>query len=665
MLKSTSTVGIRNMWVASIVSVTCSIGVSTLVAQQYVNLFQYPVWFGSSIVLSLAVPIVLIALLPMDYVSHNMPASWQGSHSWLENLEVVFLRAWKSLYWITFLLTWFVLPLIQEYMRSGSFSTRDKCRDALRRNLRFQLIQLGAGLLALVYLVVRVKLSFLHLKSMIIAMAHIYALAIALWLIAHGLVTIPLTAWRNRSLSMSADYACAKLPRIMDNLQDVRLALRENIGTVLALYKGYSQDPVFGAWITSLYLTIPPLEILAVERAGVDAVESHQVSRDMVTHTLLASLTQAVLQNLHRIDALDAERVAILLKVQWTEDILACRDSVALRRTLAFPVGNWRNRVPSRLRFMYFYRIVPIIYTAGALCYTLGGLALVESQILHSTRFSVIDVLMTKTLLGNHAFGMSFVAACTYTFLLATALYAMSTVRVFDVYRLVPRKSDPVSACFYGTYAARLSIPLAYNFVTLLVSRKLAFEEWYGASIHLTGLFNALNNWAPRLILLPMLLTAYDVYGRVANSLGLGADLYDLETGLDQSVSNQQLLVKEGKRLVARERAREQARTRPGRNQPYNLAAAADTNYMANRQQFTDSLLQSTHEPYRDHIEEQGNESDHVLSPLWTRLRGAFNGIIGSSNRYSDTVHEQGPELSEIRRDDFQYDSDAEEQLVI
>jgi hypothetical protein len=44
---------------------------------------------------------------------------------------------WETIYWVTFLLTWIVLPLQRGYHSSGYFTPSGKLVDALYRNLAF------------------------------------------------------------------------------------------------------------------------------------------------------------------------------------------------------------------------------------------------------------------------------------------------------------------------------------------------------------------------------------------------------------------------------------------------------------------------------------------------------------------------------------------------
>jgi hypothetical protein len=118
-------------------------------------------------------------------------------------------------------------------------------------------------------------------------------------------------------------------------------------------------------------------------------------------------------------------------------------------------------------------------------------------------------------------------------------------IRVFNIYALVHKGSDLQSLIFYGMYACRLTVPLSYNFLTLITSRAPVFEEFLGNSINLTPLGMYFNDWLPRFILIPIILTWFHFYDKVRDYLGFGLDLDDEDDSAPGSTV-------EGRELVAR-----------------------------------------------------------------------------------------------------------------
>ena len=257
--------------------------------------------------------------------------------------------------------------------------------------------------------------------------------------------------------------------------------------------------------------------------------------------------------------------------------------------------------------------------------------------------------------------------------MLICGLNSLTKLKIFNKYYLVPHKSDPVSTSFYSTYIARLTIPLSYNFITLFISRASIFEDWFGKSIHLTGLFNLMNNWIPRLVLIPIILTLFNVYDRLKRKLGISGDLYD-SLGFDQDNDSQvenhkrkDLIIAEAKRIVNREmnkRISEDLR-------PFNLSTAADTNYNANRN-FDNSLLNSNMNIDNSLLNSsnridsyQDDPSSPSTPSIWNRLGTGLTNFGQQLSSRLQPASTNPVQYTDEALDNFDYDEDANNNLVV
>ncbi|KAI5277570.1 hypothetical protein KEM54_004973, partial [Ascosphaera aggregata] len=106
----------------------------------------------------------------------------------------------------------------------------------------------------------------------------------------------------------------------------------------------------------------------------------------------------------------------------------------------------------------------------------------------------------------------------------------MTTPLTWRQRALVPRNTHGESAAWYAGQVARLTVPMAYNFVTLLpeeVRRKTVFYGFLGRWVDFTSLGKGVDRGFPIFILVPVLLGLFDVYGKVGRKLGLSGDDYD------------------------------------------------------------------------------------------------------------------------------------------
>ncbi|KAK6453739.1 uncharacterized protein RJT20DRAFT_100812 [Scheffersomyces xylosifermentans] len=678
------------MWLPTVLCYLVALTVTIFGVQFRINLFKYPIYLSLSLTLAILIPLSITFLLPIDYVSQNAPEA----HPWFNLPDDVILNLWRSNYWITFLLTWLVLPILQEFYRSGHHSKLNKLADAFRQNLKFQAIVLGVSLIGLIYLILEVGLSLGHLKLMIIAMAHIYALVLALWLMAHGLISIPRNKWIEGSVVSNLNHHYLKLPRLVDSLEDIKISFKEEILQVLVLQKNYTstlpEDFQFRDWILELYDKIPEDLRELVERQYLH--ENSSISRDQLNVPFMTKLTTNFNSNLNRLIGYESEFESLLIKIVRLEDILQAKSNpnIAERNQLVFRINNYRVLLSPKLNFIYWYYVRPTASRVLSVILFVASFVILQSEFFHSSKLSLMNVLVYSTGVNKHSLLQLIVSSLTFSYMLFASLNSLTQLKIFNMYHLVPHNSDPVSACFYTTYIARLTIPLSYNFIYLFVSQDSIFEEWYGQSIHLTGLFDLMNNWIPRLVLLPVVLTVFHVYDKVKKRIGLNSDLYDSWALFDDDEDNgensndpellnnkrKDVIIVESKRIVNREMAkRQQRRLETGPLRPFNLSSAANTNYESNRRSFHESLVNSTNNridvPYHDEDEEMnsvigaGRGETETVS-VWGRIGGAFTGLRNSvTDRFQSNGRVTQPEYRDEPLDNFNYDDDANEHLVL
>lgn len=603
----------------------------------HINVFRYPLYYLIPVISAVAMPLSITFLLPTDYVSHNagnpIPAFDISDQS--------ILRMWKSNYWITFSLTWLFLPILQDYYRAGNYLKMKKLVSSFKSNLRFQGIVLLVGILGAIYLVLEVGLTFAHLRSMIIALSHIYALVLALWLMAHGLISIPRNRWLEGSLIQNLNHYYLQMPKLVDTLEDTKMSFKEDVIQVLVLEKVYTNpvldDIIFRDWIMSLSKKVPDDIRDSLMRDFVDN-ELRRISRDQVTEAFLTQLTYNFQAHQDKLLAHNAEFETLFHNITRLQSLLEAKANTnpQEREEIMRAIGGI---LPTSANFYYLCYVKPVLCRILSVVLFSVSFIVIQSEFFHSTKLSLMDMVIYKTGIHNHSMTQGIVSYVVFSYMLLCALNSLTRLKIFNKYHLVPHCSDPVSTCFYASYIARLTIPLSYNFITLFASRDSIFEEWYGKSIHLTGLFNLMNDWIPRLLLIPIVLTTFHVYDKLKAWIGLNSDLYDSWADFDDDdISNnpndlenaqskrRELIIVEAKRIVSIEmNKRRQAGASLLRT--FNLNAMADLVYESNRRAFNDSLsggLANRVDSYRD---EPSPGPEARISSLWDRVGGAVSGI--------------------------------------
>lgn len=132
-----------------------------------------------------------LLLLPMDITSNGLELTAQSLSAYLD--------AWELLYWLTFLLSWLVLPFLAELRLNGEFSLKTRVTSSLRNLVFHWSILSAAALVVALYLLFVSRLSLHGVVGLAMASANTYGL---LWLVAllgYGLVDIPRSFWTLRT----------------------------------------------------------------------------------------------------------------------------------------------------------------------------------------------------------------------------------------------------------------------------------------------------------------------------------------------------------------------------------------------------------------------------------------------------------------------------------
>lgn len=660
------------MWLLPLIWYSVALAISITGIRYQIDIFKFPVYFSVPLILAVFIPLSIIYLLPLDYVSHN----FKDSLNLLRLPDNVILYIWKSNYWITFILTWLVLPLLQEFYKSGHRSSMLKVKDAFKQNLKFQFIILGVSALGMIYLMLEVGLSLGHVKLMIIALSHIYSLVLALWLMAHGLISIPRNLWRKGSLVLNLNSYYLQVPRIVDILEDTKITFKEDVLEISVLKKSFTsnsaEDFSFRDWILTLYEKIPEDIKASVENLLMED-ELNSISRETLTLPRMTKLTSRFNQNLYKYQAYQSAYDSLISKIISLEDVVNSDYSDNYgQREANYRFNPNRSRLLPQMRYYLEHHIKPILNRVAAVLLSVLSFVILESEFFHSTGISVINIIVYSDRFVPHDFGKLLVCCLVFLYMLFASLNSLTHLKVFGMYHLVPRHSDPISACFYTTYVARLTIPLSYNFITLFISRESIFEKWFGESIHLTGLFNLMNNWLPRFVLLPVFLTLFHVYDKLKKKIGLGGSFYDSWANFDDSDSDnernransiglrKELLIAEAKRIVNRESLKwRQGSENDSRLRAFNLAQQPQ-NHRAVPEYDEADLGQ------RIDLELLHSDDDFIGRPqkssFWDKVKSSFRlartGVFPARNSsYRDS--------EEVHIDEFNYDDDANENIIV
>lgn len=533
--------------------------ISTLVLlllRHYLPLRTTPGYLLVPVFLALALPCSIILLVPIDLAStENADSEGPKRGIWLPE-RAVFV-AWRITYWLTFVLTWFILPLMGEYCDSGFRDTRGRILHSLRSNARYQLIVLSTAIAGLVYFILQNGFHGESIKGLVMALAYAWGLVLAIGLMGHGLVALPRRLFKNASPSERLRRLQTQAPKIKDKLDDAieQLEIVENTAIQLKSRKsGTSLDTQ--DWIDELAETSSVPDSRPGAHAAIRATNANIPA--VITERYLADLTRKLKRARHKKARFVDEWSRLCQQAQDTQMVIDSATSQKLDFGRERPsVLNFKILTPKLRFYLHFYGI-PYLRIALSLIFAAASILVVWSEVVSSfsSKLSIIGLTVVHhpySDRGQVPFFGQIIAAAWLLYMDACALYAISDVKVWGNRALVKRQTYAESACWYSLQVAKLTVPLSFNFITLMpasVYKETSFFHFLGKLVNLTPLGSGFSTYFPCFILVPALATLFNLYGKTKKVIGFGV----LE---DDSVENPSGFGtggwREGRALIERE----------------------------------------------------------------------------------------------------------------
>lgn len=446
---------------------------------------------------------------------------------------------------------WVILPFLQEYYRSGQFTQINKVKDSIKSNLKFQLMVGAIGIFASVYYFMKFGFNFQIFKSLLIALSHTYSLILSLWLMAHGLINIPRRRWNNNfNLNHQLETLYLSLPKIYDELNESSYNFKDVCSTIKKLesINGIGQS-FFKNEVAFLINQIPKDLIL---RNHVSSVEFSNL--DQINLSVLSNLHSRLKNETTNFESCKYEFNKVKMDILKYQDIMESKATKSLN--FRFNQNFTKN---ARLNFIIHLYLIPLWNMFSALVLFGLSLIIIESELLHSTKFSIINILLLTDKISST--GKLIISIIFISYMALSALISLTRIKIFKIYHLFPKHSNPVSVVWFTMYSNRLTIPLSFNFLTLLQTGKIHsnFDDFLGKSINLSMLGGFFNNNLPRLIIIPILLTAFNFFDKLKQKLTFGYfDDFDEEenegtNGDLENLNKKENIIKEAKSIIQRE----------------------------------------------------------------------------------------------------------------
>ncbi|OAA53830.1 lmbr1 domain containing protein [Niveomyces insectorum RCEF 264] len=512
-----------------------------LILRYYLPLRSTPAYLLVPVFFALWLPANIILLVPIDLASNAQTDDEATRGIWLP--EAILRVSWRVTYWLTFALTWFILPILAEYSDAGYREPKDRFLYSLRQNAQYHVMVFGSGIVGLVYVFVSYGVSVTALKGLVMALAYCWGLVLAIYLMGHGLVAIPRRLLRTASPSRRLRRLQSQAPQLYEKLEEAEMDLEDVELQVAELGRrkaGTALD--FRAWIDELHDGASRPEAHPAPGAMAAVEEAARSLPTVITKKYMADLTRRLVRARHARSRYLSEWNRLLQDYSETQTIL---NSAASQRLEWGPHsggrgrGGWTGRLTlltPYTRYLVHYHVVPWTRLVLGVVLAAASVSIVWSELVKAAlpsasfvRLSVVHHWTGEK--GQVGFAGQLVATLWILYMCAAAFVSITEAKVWRGRALVKRNTAHESAFWYASQVARLSIPLSYNFMTFLskaVYEKTVFYDFLGRLINLTPLGTWFDYLFPAFLLVPVLATLFGLYGKARRLFGL-ADRVDAE----------------------------------------------------------------------------------------------------------------------------------------
>ena len=414
----------------------------------------------------------------------------------------------------------FILPLLGEYLDSGSRTAKDRFVYSLASNARYYGIALACGLVGLLYVFWQNGLAGTSVKSLVMALAYCVGLVQAVLLLGHGLVTVPRRMIVHADPHRKLRALQLRAPTVHDKMEraTVELAeLRDRVSQLQRQKNGLSKESQ--EWIEEIALsldTIPTTSTMPTSHASIPGV---------ITDRYLAELGRKTMRARHKHIRFVQTWRYLVHEAADTQAILDARASNRLIFPRAQKQTLFTSLLSSNSRRLFYVKFIPALRLGLGSIFALISAFIVWSELV---KFGAPQISMVSlTVVRNESVHLAGQIVCSLWILYACTcvLASFDDVKVWGNRALVRRNTYPESACWYALQVAKMTVPLTYNFLTLTppaVYERTVFYDFMGQLIVLTPLGQGFDYFFPMLILLPVAAALFNLYGRIQSVFRLG-----------------------------------------------------------------------------------------------------------------------------------------------
>ena len=141
---------------------------------------------------------------------------------------------WSVVYWVSFALCWFLLPMMKEVEMAGEGSFLGKLGRAFYRCIRFYIVMAVFAIIIVIYIAATDPSLFNDAYAFLIVFGNVFGLFQIIIFLGYGLVEVPRTLWNRGDRYGWLDRMYVKAIFIDETAYNARQKLEDSVRLVCA-----------------------------------------------------------------------------------------------------------------------------------------------------------------------------------------------------------------------------------------------------------------------------------------------------------------------------------------------------------------------------------------------------------------------------------------------
>lgn len=463
--------------------------------------FHWVVW--SNMLLSAIIPFVMvIGILPYD-ISRCLFGKLSRHSKFLHiTLEI--------LYWISFVLTWVINPLLVSFLRYPySIGLKQRLWLTVRENLIFWGSILAVVIVGVTILLATHQMTFSNLFPLAISLANGYGLLVLCLSLGYGFIDLPRTIWRKANPATAYLYClqdiCVQVSSCASTVAD---------GKVLLIHCRDARKKLKGdakeIWERKGEKRVVRLRNL------IDGMPIPELAQQKETKNRKIKKLQGT--KWEEYSALKLQGFLELLEdvcqsIEYTSSYVTDASNIALSKLKLY---NHKLSAP----LVLLKRFVAILILGLNFCCVWG-----EVTLIFNNKFSIFYIISHVSI--PQVINIIFISTPVLAYMMFIGSWSLRHFRIGSFFRFIVGHTNSNTLNYFSIILCRLGPTIGFHYMQQIGAYESEFQKVMGVMDVVVFIGTKWNTYAPLLLIVVMIIASFEIINRIKSACKFDIVTYD------------------------------------------------------------------------------------------------------------------------------------------